>query len=143
MANEVTVNTTLDIRKNSIQYVSQPQQFRADMTGQKGPVPGALTVTSAGTDVSFAELTTPGFAMLRNLETAGSGVWVEYGIWDGLEFYPIGRIDAGQFFPIQFSPNLGKSLGTGTGTVDTGSYTLRFKAHGASTAEISVEAFEA
>ncbi len=68
--------------------------------------------------------------------------FVEFGIWDGTSFYPVGRLLAGESYVLRLSPNLGEEYGTGTGTTGEGINTLRFKADTASV-NVLVEAFEA
>lgn len=140
MANEATIRVGLFIDKGQLQFRSHPSEFRADVAGQKGPVPGAFTIPAGGNlDIDFSELVQPGLAVLRNIDTVN---YCTYGVWDGTEFYPVGELLPGEFYPIRFSRWLGRSQGaSGTGTADTGTYTLRFRADiGAVVA--SVEAFE-
>lgn len=47
---------------------SQPSQFRADMNGSKGPVPGMLVALTTGTDVDLSVLGTIGVARFSNYD---------------------------------------------------------------------------
>lgn len=139
MADEARVNCGLQIVKDPLEYRSLPTTFTANVTGTKGPVPGALAVSTAGTDVDLSELTDPGLCRIMNLDSTN---YMEVGIWDGLEFIPFAEVLPGESYVLRLSRNLrvGPSYGTGTGTTDTGN-TLRLKADTASVNAL-VEAFE-
>lgn len=129
MANEADVRISLNIRKsaNNIDFRSNPTQFRANVDGAKGPTPGALTISTSGEDVSFAELTTPGLCFFHNQDPTN---YVSLGIWDGVEFLPLFELMPGEFYVMRISRFLGTSFGAvpGTGSTDSGN-TLRLKAH--------------
>lgn len=140
MANEATVTASLQINKGNLQYHSRPTTWRADVTGSKGPTPGAVTVPVTGVAIDFSELTTPGLCRVANTEGTG-GNYVTYGIHDGSLFHPLGELLPGESFPLRLSRDLGEEhsdVGTGTtGTVNQ----LYFKANGGPV-NVLVEAFE-
>lgn len=141
MTNEASINSSLELNKGYARYRSHPGNFRADVTGSKGPTPGAFRASLAGTRVDLSELTVPGFCRLVNLDPTNYVLW---GIYDGAEFYPIGDILPGEFYVIRLSRYLGRSIGTGvsgTGSFDTTTYSLMVKATVAP-CDVSVEAFE-
>ena len=141
MANEATVQASLRIRKGHIDHKSFPSQFRATVDGTKGPSPGAVTISTEGTDVLFGELTTPGLATIQNIDTTN---YVEYGIVDPVTrtFYPLGEILPGEIYPIRFSRNLREAYYPSTGTGTTGEVNaLHFKANTADVIVV-VNAFE-
>lgn len=143
MADEASIRSSLQITKGEIEYRSNPTQFLADVTGSKGPTPGAVTVTTAGTDIDFSELTTPALCRIQNQDSTN---FVEYGIWDpeGNTFYSLGEILPGETYVLRLSRFLQEEFGTAAGTGTTGADTnrLRFKAQVASI-NVLVEAFEA
>ena len=126
MADEARVTSTLTIGKGNLDYASRPSVFSADVdaAAPTGPTPGSLLIATAGTDVSFAQLTTAGFCKLTNLDDTN---FVEYGIWDSSTFHELGEIQPGEFYVIRLSRNM------------TG---LRMKADTAA-CECVVEGFEA
>ncbi len=139
------IRSSLQIQKTSgtvttIDYASKPTAFDITVTGTKGPVPGAITVTTAGVDVDFSELTTPGYCRLFNHDATN---FYEYGIWDpeGNTFYPLGEVGPGESYVLKLSRNLQEEFGTGTGTSGANTNRLRLKADTASV-EAVVEAFE-
>ena len=143
MANEIRVTSSLTIRKTSgttvILNKGYSSSFQGNMSGAKGPVPGALTIPTTPEVVNFGELTTPGWCWLENLDATN---YVEWGAYDPdtATFYPIGKISPGCRYPIELAPVMGQDVsGTGT-TGDTFSFAMR-----ADTAAVavSVEAFEA
>lgn len=153
MANEARVTSSLYLRKASatglvlLEYQSRPSSFQADVSGTKGPSPGAVTVARTGTTIDLSQLTTPGFCVIQNLDAT---YMFEYGIFDPSinSFFPLGECGPGEVYTIKLSRNLLReypSPGTGTGT--TGEVNeLRAKAEwGAGTAGIAAvfSAFEA
>lgn len=139
MANEATVRVALTIAQAAgVNYQSYPGTYRVNVTGSKGPAPGAFTAAVApGTDVDLSQLTTPTLCIIRNLDPTN---FVEWGIWDGADFFPLGEIGPGEFYLIKLSRNLGKEYGAGTGTIGS-TKKLRFRADTAA-CNVVVEAFE-
>lgn len=105
MANEATITAQLRIDKNNVKYNSPNSTFQGDVTGKDGPVPGAISVTTSGTDISFSELTTPGYVEFRSLEDDG-GNFVEFGIWDGATFHELGELLPGENYILRLSRNM-------------------------------------
>lgn len=141
MANEATIRAQLTLKKGEIDYRSNPTVFLADVTGTKGPTPGAIACAVApGTDVDLSELTTPGFCVLHNLDSTN---YVTYGIWDpeGGKFYPLGELLAGEFTVVRLSRNIQEEYGTGTGTTGADTNRLRIVADTAA-CNVFVGAFE-
>ena len=152
MADEARVTSSLQIRKTNsagdvlqLDYQSRPSAFTADVTGTKGPTPGALTVQRTRTDVDLSQLTTPGLCRFMNLD-ATSRIYV--GLWNPdvpLEFTPMMMLLPGESFVFRLADNIGSELdvGTGTGTADPGrTVKLSLKAAPA-VAFALIEAFEA
>jgi hypothetical protein len=137
MSNEAEIRSSMTINHTNLDYRSYPTSFKADVTGELGPTPGAFTATVQGTDVSLAELTVPGFCEIANLDDTN---FVEVGIYDDGGFHPLMEVGPGERYVIKLSRNVGEQFGTGTGTTDTGT-TLRIKADTASCA-VFVGAFE-
>jgi len=137
---DVQFTSSMSITKGNVKFRSYPNSFQADIVGSgKGPSPGAVTCAVAGTDIDLTEITTPGFCFLYNMDALH---FVTVGIWDGTEFYPLLEIGPGEGYPLKLSRFLGQSLGTvGTGTFDTGSYSLRIKADTAA-CDVFVGAFD-
>jgi hypothetical protein len=143
MADEAQVRGSIEITNptSGFKYRSYPTDFKADVTGSKGPTPGALTVVAAGTSIDLSELTTPGLCILKNLSLT---VTVDVGISDGTEFYPLFEVQPGEVYPCRLSKWLGRSFGgTGTGSYDTDTYTMMIKPQTNVTCNVVVEAFEA
>ncbi len=144
MSNEATIQSYLTIRKGTspvtLNYTSQPAQFRADVTGTKGPSPGAITCTTGGTDISFTQLTQPALCRIMNMDDTN---FITVGIWDpdSSLFYPLMELLPGETYVIRLSRDVGEEYqgsGTGTGTANN---TLRIKANTASCV-VLIEAFE-
>jgi hypothetical protein len=143
MANEATVRTALQIRKTSgdvtlLEYNSQPSGFNATVTGTKGPVPGAVTVTTSGTNIDLTQLTTPGLCRIMNQDATN---YVEVGVKDASTgyFYPLMELLPGESYVFRFSRNVGEEYYSTTGT-DSGN-SIHCKANTASVV-VLIEAFE-
>jgi len=141
MADEAQVRSSLQIRKGNMEYRSEPTVFNADVSGTKGPVPGAISVSVVGVDVDFLELTTPALCRLMNIDSTN---FVTYGIWDpeGNTFFPLGEILPGETYVLRLSRGLHQELGTGSGTIGPDTNRLRFRANTAA-CNVVIEAFEA
>ncbi len=130
MTSEAQIHSSLQITKpnEKLEYRSSPTAFKATVTGAKGPVPGALAITTAGVDIDFSELTQPALCRLQNLDTTN---YVDYGIWDpeGGKFYPLGALLPGETYVIRLSPNLHEEFGEGAGTTGADTNRLRLKAN--------------
>lgn len=135
---DATVTTTLTVTKDNTNYQSRPTQFTASMSASKGPSPGAVAVSTDGTDIDLTELDSPGLCRLMNLDSTN---YVELGIWDGVSFYPIMELLPGETYVIRLARNLEEEYGTGTGTTGDAINTLRAKANTAA-CNLLVEAFE-
>ena len=139
MTNEATITAQLRINNGNLEYVSEPATYPADVTGAKGPTPGAFAVTVVGVDADLSELTTPGFCVLQNLDSTN---FVTYGIKDPqtLIFYPLGELLAGEVNLIRLARDIGQEEGTGAGTGNQAN-TFHFIADTAS-CDVVVSAFE-
>ncbi len=148
MADEAQVRASLTVFKTDddgkpiLDYRSNPTAYTVDVTGTKGPTPGAITVSTAGTDVDLSELTTPGLARISNVSVLG---FMEIGLWDPefSRFYPLLEMDPGESQVVKLSRNIEEEFGTGAGTGVIGANTnrLRLKAIGQAGVAL-VEAFE-
>lgn len=142
MADEITVRMSLQVVKDNLSYQSQPSSFRADLVGTAaGPTPGAIIVPTAGYDVPFTGLSTPGWVRLLNLDQTNFVQWGLYEI-DIARFRPIGELGPGEQAVFKLSRNLQEEYsGSGTGTTGPENY-FRLKADTAQCV-VLVEAFEA
>ena len=149
MADEATIRSSITILKRDangviqLQYVSQPQAFTADVSGAKGPTPGSITATVAGTDIDLSELTTPGLCRIMNQDADN---YVEVGIYDPELnlFYPLMELLPGESYPLRLSRLLGHQTGgtiTGTGTLTAKTNRLRIRGN-SNNCNVLVEAFE-
>lgn len=148
MADEATITSGLRILKrdaNNVIILDYPnktgQTFSVDVTGTKGPTPGALTIPTGGKVVSLEELVTPGLYRFTNMDSASV---IEYGIYlpDFDLFVPWGEMLPGETYVGRFSRNLLEDYpGTGTGT-DAAHNRVFMKSY-PSDAVCNIEAFEA
>jgi len=144
MSQEIRLQLSLLVRKGALVYQSNPTALVADMGGSSGPTPGSIHVAlGVGIDVSLSQIVIPGgWCFIMNLDSTPQPTpnYVEYGINDVNNFFPLGELLPGEFTVKRLSRNLGKEyIGTGTGIVNS---TFRLKAHGAATL-VRVEIFDA
>ena len=143
MSNEITVQSSLQIRNGSLFYQSRPSSFQANMTGIRGPTPGSLHIPVSGIDVALSELDRPGgLCRIMNVDPFN---YASFGIRDTASnrYFPLGELLPGESYVLRLSRILGQDYGTGTGSTPLGQTgVLHMKApHGA--ADVIVEAFDA
>jgi len=137
MSSEATIQSTLTIRKLSstttvLDYSSRPTSFVADVTGTKGPSPGAVSITTGGTSIDLSELSWPSLCRFMNQDDTNR---VEVGVYDGVStFYPFIELLPGESYTMRLSRYL-----QGPGTA--GTWELYGQAYG-DTVVLLVEAFE-
>lgn len=143
MSNEANIQSRLSVRKLSgssvlLDYTSGQASFVADVNGTKGPTPGAVTISTAGTNIDLTALTTPGFCRISNQDATN---YFEWGIKDASSgiFYPMGEVLPGESYVIRLSRNVGEEYYSTTGT-DAGN-SVHCKANTASVVAL-IECFE-
>src|SRR5689334_13548893 len=116
MAGEITVRDSLQISDGKLEYQSKPTSFNADRENDGGPTPGAIHVTTNyGQKIDLSQLNVPGMCWLQNLDDT---LWVEFGIHNGLYFYPLLELGPGEFDRLRLSRHLNRTESiTGTGTL--------------------------
>lgn len=116
MANEISVQSSLRVTADNVQWNGRPVSFQADMTGRIGPTPGSVIVPTAGVEISLAQLTQPGMVQFTNQDETN---YVEVGIREPATgyFYPFLELLPGESYVMRFSRNLLEEYqGTGTAT---------------------------
>lgn len=139
MANELRMTISVNVKKGNVNE-NISETFVASLTNAEGPTPGYVVVPQLGVDVDLSELTTPGVCVIKNVHATYS---LMVGISDGVEFYPMFNLAPGESCGGPLSQFIGTSLdatGTGTGTYDTGTYTLHLVGLGGASAA-QVKAF--
>jgi hypothetical protein len=142
VADEFTIRVGLTARGGNVDYVSRPDSYTADLEGatMKGPTPGAVAVSTEGTDIDLTQLTNPGYCRIRNIDTVNSFEW---GVYDpeNDRFIVVGELAPGEPALFRLSRNFGQEYtDTGTGTT-AATNTLRCKALGGASVAL-VEAFQ-
>lgn len=108
MANEITVRSELQVKKGGVDYRSFPNDHRVTAVGTaNGPTPGSLLIGTTSTYVDLTQLTTPGVCRVRNLDATN---YVEFGIYDGSTFFPLGEIGPLEQYVFKFSRNVSTSF---------------------------------
>jgi|SRR6185312_1802574 len=138
MSARVTAN--LQIVQGGLSYQSQPSAFQPSVSGTNGPTPGAVTITTSGTDISLAQLDAMGgLCVLCNIDSTN---YVTVGIRDNVtnEFYPIVELLPTEFYVVRLSRKLPKAE-AGTGTFSGTRSTLHAKADTANVI-LRIDAFD-
>lgn len=126
----------------NLNYKPGLTSFLGDMLGTKGPTPGVLSISTAGTDVDFSQLNTyGGLCEIANLDATNFLTW---GIWNVANslFFPVGEVLPGEQYVLRLSRFFGEDYqGVGTGTDASTANRLRLKANTA-TIVATVKAFD-
>ena len=144
MADEarITSGLTVNRRDGTVTQLARRYSggFAADAS--RGPAPGLVSVSTSGTDVSLAGLTSPGACWLENQDATN---YVDVGVYEPATgvFYPLLELPPGARYAVVLSRNVGEQWAgsvTGTGT-DAANNTLRLRANGAA-CDVVVEAYD-
>lgn len=131
MSNEARMPGGVQIRKTSGTVVLLDHRpafnpYNVDVSAVNGPSPGAVTVTTSGTDIDLSQITEPGLCEIVN---RSSDQLVTFGLWDSQNhsFYSFGELNPGEGIAFRFSQDFGeRDDGAGTGTTTSSTVTLRF-----------------
>lgn len=140
MADEITIRTSIRVRKGNLNYAPPSAIFSEDISDDKGPTPGFLTISTDGENVTFGELVTPGRVQIQNLDDTN---YVEFGIHDGTLFHALGEILPGTEVTFRFSRNLGEEATVAPGTGTTAPVNYFFIKANTAPCGVNVFAFEA
>ncbi len=123
MSNEIQRRGQLQIIKRDttgtillIDYRPQDTFFTATMSGFKGPTPGSIVASEAGTDVDLSQLTAfGGWCRIKNADPTN---YITIGIMDldTGKFHPFHELLPGEFYEFRISRFFQSEL-TGTGTL--------------------------
>lgn len=128
MADEIKINKTITYQNGTLKYSYQPGAINLPQAG-KGYSDKTVSVTSAESDLSLAEMAAPGILLLRNLAATTTGLSVQFGP----------KTSTGGILPLgRLGPKQDAQL-----TVATSTCTLRWKGLSAGTQSIQVLCFEA
>ena len=105
MANEISVSAGVEVNNGNLIFRPGVTRFNVTQTTAAGPTPGSMTIptTANGTAVSLAQLTTPGWIEITNLDTTN---YIEIGTWDGATFHIIAECLAGEKMVFRASRSL-------------------------------------
>lgn len=102
MADEITVQTLLQVRNGQLQETLAYPATTFTQAAVGGPTPGYVTIGTVEESITFSELTTLGWLEMRNLDTTN---YVEWGFSTGVYG---GRMEAKE--PALFRLNPGTTL---------------------------------
>ena len=122
----VTVQSSLSVNQNNLQYSSRPGAFLPAMSGTNGPAPGAVTVPVSGIDISFAQLDSMGgLGRFYNIDSTN---FITVGLRDKITnvFYPFIDVKPGETYVMRLSSKLPKDE-PGTGTFSTSNVAVHAK----------------
>lgn len=90
MSNEIRVQAGITVINGNLSFQQSFGTKNYDQTAVGGPVPGQLTIGTTEESVSLAELTTPGWAVMQNLDGTN---FVQWGFSTGVYG---GRLEPGE-----------------------------------------------
>lgn len=131
MSKEFVVSSSLKLNNGNVHFASLPTSFSADQAVANGPSPGAMNATTGGVNVSFAQLTLPGLAVITNLDQTN---FVTVGLYISSTFYPVAEVLPGESYVLRFSRTLL--------TANAGAAVVRLVADTASV-HVAVQCFDA
>ncbi len=79
MANEITLNATLAVSKDSFKTSFQPGTLRVTLTSEPA-FSGVLAIGTSAESVTLTDISTAGYACFRNLASTSSTSYVELGV---------------------------------------------------------------
>jgi hypothetical protein len=140
MANEFQINSSLQITNGANQYISRPTAFIDNQSRVGGPSPGSFPVSVSGTDISFSNLTQPGWTFFQNLDATNIVRIGPYDTGTG-RWYPFLTLPPTLGCVVKLADLIDQEI-TGTGSATSGIVvTIRAKAENA-TCDIKVDSFE-
>jgi hypothetical protein len=98
MADEITIQTSVAVRKNELVFSYDSGRYTIDMSGTGGPTPGYVTIGTSEESIAFGELGTLGWVMMKNLDTAN------YVRWGFATTVYGGRLEAGETAMFRLNP---------------------------------------
>jgi len=93
MANEITVSGNLSCDNGGFKFSTREGSIRVTQTAQGGGGPGVVSVTTSDATVALANVSTPGYLFVKNLDSTN---YVEIGPTSG-GIVPFIRLRAGEF----------------------------------------------
>jgi hypothetical protein len=81
MADEIRISASMTVENGNLSFSQNYGTKNYDQTNQGGPTPGMVTIGTVEESQSFAELTTPGWVTIQNLDTTN---FVEWGFSTGV-----------------------------------------------------------
>lgn len=114
----IQVQSTLKILNGNQSYQALPSAFQAVQNGNRGPVPGYLTVDETGSDIDLSAIGIPGMYRIANIDDPTTATaYLIYGINNGTLFYPLGEVQPGETYVGRLFRYIGEdfaNVGTGT-----------------------------
>ena len=84
-------------------YQSLPNSFSASQANANGPIPGMITATTGGVDISLAQLAVPALCRIMNTDTTN---YVTIGTYVGSTFTPFLELLPGESFVLRLSRSI-------------------------------------
>lgn len=118
MANEITINTTLECKKGQFSFPRVGKSaVKVTQNGFGGGAPGQVLVGAMGVDVDLSEIEVPGWLWMQNIDSHQA---VRFGVNDG-GFRRVGLMKPGEPAQFRLDPAAVLRLEIDPGTEDPGS----------------------
>ena len=92
MANEISLNVSLNVSKGALRYIFAPPTANINLTGNNA-TGGVQTIGTTTEALSVIDITTAGMGTFLNLS---AGTQVQVGAMQGTNFVPVLRLDPGE-----------------------------------------------
>lgn len=112
MADEISVNVTLTCTNGEFSSFAKSYSFTADQATAGGGQPGTVPVTTTDAAIAINNLTTPRWAMIKNI---GANP-VDIGPTSGGAIVKLARVLPGEAFPVPLAPSVALRAQATTGT---------------------------
>jgi len=119
MANEITITQRMSLKKNNFTYSWNPGEYLSvNLSGSPNVDENTKTITTAGTNITLSNVTTPGYVALRNTDTTN---FVDIGYDDSGTIRDLIRLKPGEMCMFRLQP-----ARTLRGKADTASVVIQY-----------------
>lgn len=98
MANEIQIRQTIKVTNGSLSFSYDTGTLQFDQAAAGGPTPGYVTIGTTEESITFSELGTLGWVIIKNLSTAN---YVRWGFSTGVYG---GRLEPGETASFRLNP---------------------------------------
>ena len=102
MANEIRLTLNMDVNNGAFTFKGR-HSFQVDQSAIGGGNPGVVDIGTSEEDIDFGDITTEGYAVLKNLDDTN---YVQYGPKSAGSMVAFGRLKAGEVAVVRLEPGV-------------------------------------